>query len=162
MLIDAMKICTLCRTNKPLDAYYRNKTKRDGRQSTCKDCAKTDRKKYHTANLTKNRKKLREYQQNLKKRNPSYYQRYDASKRREYHLKTTYGLTLLDYEGLVSSQKGRCAICRRPNNALRVDHDHKTGQVRGLLCGKCNTALGGFNDSVVLLEHALSYLSARK
>jgi hypothetical protein len=70
---------------------------------------------------------------------------------------------------IFNKQNGVCAICfqkerskRKPNhfgiNKLAVDHDHKTGKIRGLLCNCCNTAIGRFNDSIAVLQNAISYL----
>lgn len=68
---------------------------------------------------------------------------------RRWKLRTKYGLTPEDYDALVEKQNGLCAICGEPpsttnrNHArLKVDHDHKTGEVRGLLCNRCNLLLG--------------------
>jgi hypothetical protein len=69
-----------------------------------------------------------------------------------------YGLTVDDYEILISEQDGGCAICGDNSHTLHVDHDHKTGKVRGLLCRLCNTALGKFIDDRQLLEAAILYL----
>lgn len=72
-----------------------------------------------------------------------------------------FGLTEADYERMLEDQGERCAICRRPPSSKRrlaVDHDHKTHEVRGLLCGRCNVALGLFNDSIGTIEQALAYL----
>lgn len=64
---------------------------------------------------------------------------------RRQHLKHTYGLTLEDFDAMVEQQGGRCAICHRvPPYRLCVDHDHEDGRVRGLLCVRCNSALGVF------------------
>lgn len=72
-----------------------------------------------------------------------------------------YGLTPEHYEALLSAQGGRCAICGgRPTGNLHVDHDHNTGKVRGLLCGRCNPALGAFQDSPRILLAAVRYLEA--
>lgn len=56
-------------------------------------------------------------------------------------------------------QSGSCAICYQTSNALVVDHDHNTGEVRGLLCGKCNTLLGMSLDSKTTLTNAVTYLA---
>ncbi len=82
-------------------------------------------------------------------------------------LKAVYGITLEDYETLHKKQKGRCAICNKPNpynrrwrrpTRLAIDHHHGTRQIRGLLCHTCNNGLGCFKDDVRLLELALEYL----
>lgn len=87
--------------------------------------------------------------------------------RKEESLKT-YGLTLDTYDELLKQQKGVCAICstddpRGQSKAGRfyVDHNHQTGEVRGLLCNDCNTALGLFKDSQLLLLKAEQYLDKR-
>ncbi len=93
-------------------------------------------------------------------------QRYrdDGRKRinsRRYHLKKTFGLTIEQYDEMLRSQGGGCAVCgRAPREdiALHVDHDHATGQVRGLTCFRCNNALGDFNDDPALLARASAYL----
>src|SRR5499426_1627330 len=71
-----------------------------------------------------------------------------------------YGLTLADYRALQSRQGNACAICRKPARVLCIDHCHVTGRVRGLLCFKCNSALGFCNDDPRLLRAALAYLLA--
>ena len=64
------------------------------------------------------------------------------------------------YEQILAEQSGVCAICAKPPNGSRlcVDHNHETGQVRGLLCYQCNTGLGSFRDDKGLLKSALAYL----
>lgn len=75
-----------------------------------------------------------------------------------------YGITPVEYRAITLTQDDLCAICRKeePNEhkytRLAVDHCHKTGKVRGLLCSHCNTGLGKFRDSVILLEKAIQYL----
>ena len=67
----------------------------------------------------------------------------------------------LDYNLIFEEQNGCCAICGRHQSQLSqslcVDHDHKTGEIRGLLCSDCNLGLGCFQDSAVNLKYALSY-----
>jgi len=71
-----------------------------------------------------------------------------------------YGLTLAEYRALQVRQGNVCAICRKPVRVLCIDHCHITGRVRGLLCPKCNSALGFCNDDPRLLRAALAYLLA--
>ena len=89
---------------------------------------------------------------------------------REYKLLTQYGLTLEDYVRLDEKQGGRCASCREFETAkgntgrvrlLAVDHDHETGEVRGLLCSLCNTGVGSLGDDPVLLRKAVDYLEGK-
>lgn len=70
----------------------------------------------------------------------------------------TYGITLAEKEAMVKRQGGRCSICRRKAKTLCVDHDHDTGFVRGVLCWRCNQALGFFNDSTLSLMGAIRYM----
>ncbi len=70
---------------------------------------------------------------------------------------TKYRITQEELEERMQRQSGLCAICRSAP-ATHIDHDHKTGRVRGMLCLQCNTALGGFRDSVENLVAAMGYL----
>ena len=82
-------------------------------------------------------------------------------------LKKKYGITLEEYDHMVEKQHGVCAICASPETAvgvhghvqrLAVDHDHKTGVIRGLLCANCNQGLGRFIDNPAILAAAIRYL----
>lgn len=71
-----------------------------------------------------------------------------------------YGLSISDYEEMNRAQGGGCAVCGLPDNQkLGIDHCHQTGRVRGLLCKKCNTALGMVGDEPSLLEQLKVYLA---
>jgi hypothetical protein len=77
----------------------------------------------------------------------------------EYNLMRKYGLTRENYEALLEEQSGRCGICGEPfAQSPHVDHDHRTGRVRGLLCRRCNRAIGFFDDDPELLERAAAWL----
>lgn len=79
---------------------------------------------------------------------------------RAWWLRTQYGITHEQYNILLESQNGRCAICRslpEKDRKLAVDHEHTTSRVRGLLCSKCNRGLGLFQDSPELLKEAARY-----
>ena len=84
-------------------------------------------------------------------------------KERNTYLKGTFGITLSDYESMLESQGGTCAICDGhtiEGRSLAVDHDHETGEIRGLLCWHCNVGLGYFRDSPESLRKAACYLES--
>ena len=88
--------------------------------------------------------------------------------KRHSYVKSHYGLTKEDYNRLLAQQDGCCAICGESESeinkkithykALSVDHDHKTKQVRGLLCSRCNIGLGNFKDNIKIMARAIQYL----
>jgi dCMP deaminase len=83
-------------------------------------------------------------------------------KARAWRLMNYYGMTPEQYEALFVLQGGMCAICHNPplgKENLSVDHDHKTGKVRGLLCQNCNRAIGGLQESMGNLRGAINYLT---
>jgi hypothetical protein len=81
-----------------------------------------------------------------------------------------YGLSPADYDGFVRRQRNRCAVCRTTkvggpptrSGYWHVDHDHVTGQIRGLLCSKCNTAIGLLQDDPGILAAATSYVAKHR
>ena len=81
-------------------------------------------------------------------------------------MKKKYNLTPDDYDVLLAEQNFKCGICERHvaelSRPLFVDHDHITGEIRGLLCTRCNSALGAFGDTIEGLEKAIKYLSDRE
>ena len=85
-------------------------------------------------------------------------EQYNPSAARDKRLYYTYGLTQDEYELMVSLRFGKCDICGVVPPKLFIDHDHGTGEVRGLLCSPCNTSLGGFKDSIDNLKAAIKYL----
>ena len=107
----------------------------------------------------------------MKRRSAEWYR---TERGQEWHfrarLRRDYGMTLEEFRELESEQKGACAICREtpdPNAhkrmaILHVDHDHVTGQVRGLLCQACNTGIGKLGDSPERLEAAAGYIRSRR
>jgi hypothetical protein len=84
-------------------------------------------------------------------------------RRHGYEIKRVHGISAEDYARMLSQQGGGCAICGAPQKSttkrrLHVDHDHVTGKVRGLLCSRCNVALGYFGDDPNRLLSASAYL----
>lgn len=81
---------------------------------------------------------------------------------RDYHLKGRYGITTKEKDQLCRDQANRCAICGGSwtRKGPSVDHNHLTGQRRGLLCQPCNMGLGAFRENPVALRRAIHYLKA--
>ena len=87
-----------------------------------------------------------------------------AWKTRAEHLAQNYSITEEIYDKIFQHQNGKCAICgcHQRYQRLSVDHDHQTGQVRGLLCMHCNRALGHMFDSALRLRNAAEYIERAK
>ena len=89
---------------------------------------------------------------------------------RGHELQKTFGISLEQYNQMHEAQNGVCEICGKPETATRngkvkwlaVDHDHTTGEIRGLLCAHCNTAIGKLEDSIDVMESAIRYLKKYK
>ena len=139
-----MKKCSKCNTEKPLDEFYTNNAVKSGVMASCKQC------NLQKARSEKGKQYLKKWRDNNKE------------SRREYNLKTTYGITLEDYNIMLFEQDGCCAICNthhtEAKRGLVVDHNHNTGEVRGLLCDNCNLTLGKINDDINILKSAIKYL----
>lgn len=133
-----MKACAKCYTFQPLSHFYSHKTTKDRLFPHCKACAKA---------MDKKRSKTRD----------NYSDSRISSK-----MKSNYGITLEDYNKMLAMQSGVCMICGQEESngkRLAIDHDHKTGAVRGLLCNHCNIGLGKFFDDPSLLTAAINYLN---
>lgn len=136
------KRCNRCKRTKPIRLFAKDASRGDGHQTYCKNCR----------NKTQNW--WRQHHQ----------ARWALSQRRKW-LKKLYGITPEQFDALWRKQRRRCAICRakvtdKNKRAFDVDHNHKTGKVRGILCSRCNRGLGAFLDSPRLLNKAVQYLNA--
>ncbi len=143
--------------NAYLHAYYlANKTKlaADARtyRLTHKEECSARSKAYHIEHMGQARANSRAW----KKANPEKV----AADGRRGNLRRTYGITIDDYARMYGEQSGKCAICTIHYDALEVDHNHKTGVVRGLLCNECNSGMGLLSDAAHLLDAAANYLDA--
>ena len=69
-----------------------------------------------------------------------------------------YKLTIAEYDEMIIKQQGKCTICGEQPDKICIDHDHKTGKVRGILCSNCNSGLGFFKDNTYKLLAAIDYL----
>lgn len=84
-----------------------------------------------------------------------------SDRHRQNWLLRSYGISEPDYKSLLESQGGVCKICGKECSTgrnLAVDHCHKTGKVRGLLCKKCNVSIGAFGDDIEVMSKAIEYL----
>jgi hypothetical protein len=111
---------------------------------------------------SQNREKARANLKRCKARNPD---SYESSRLKHY-----FGITLDQYRAMMESQGGVCAVCKRPEDTLTargkvkkmaVDHCHKTGRVRGLLCQRCNNAIGYAREDAGIIRSILQYLETR-
>jgi hypothetical protein len=121
----------------------------------CKACAKLRMQAYAKNNREAYNKVSREWaRKNPRKQNPKV--------TRKYRISTQYGLSVEDYEKLLESQKGLCAICEDRMTVPCIDHDHASKKVRALLCRACNWGIGHLKDDPEVVRKALEYLSKHK
>lgn len=138
-MIGAMdtKHCKRCDQTKPLDGFFKERRRADGYTYLCKTCSMGNTKKWVGEN---------------------------RDKRKDYYLRRTYGITLVQYNEMLAAQGGGCAICGtddpkgKSGTYFAVDHNHETGENRGLLCNQCNRALGLFGEDINTLRSAIEYL----
>lgn len=129
------KNCTKCKLFKSYALFTRNRSKRDGYSSACYPCQQVDR--------------IKAIERGWKKKKYPYKPGNDLWKK--------IGMTQEVFEVMSEAQGHACAICLR-SKPLFVDHDHKTGAVRGLLCHRCNVGVGLFGDHLDGFLRALEYL----
>lgn len=141
--IPTTRRCLGCGETKSLEEFYAKKS----RCKPCQNAAIADWKRRNPDKVAAGAKRWRSHQ-------PEY--------AFAWNLRKQFGMELEDYERLLSKQGGQCAICGKSPGVRRlaVDHDHKTGRVRGLLCGSCNTALGKLGDTAEGLTRAIQYLQS--
>ena len=152
--VGTTKLCPSCGEEKPLEDFYIHKSRKDGFSCYCKQCSRKkgreSRRKWRAANPDK----MAAYN---KKR------RQDSLKRPGRHWKE-YGIdfTPEEYDERLALQGNRCCICGRPSadfkKRLCVDHNHETGQVRGITCNYCNTVIGIIENKQDLIKKIEEYL----
>lgn len=130
------KVCSKCGVRKERSKFYKDSARNDGITAYCKDC------------------KLK-INNNWRENNPEEMKQSQRRTRR----KSTYGVSSEDYDKMLIDQNNECAICHKTiGYEASVDHNHDTGQVRGLLCNVCNTGIGMLQDSPSILRAAAEYL----
>ena len=143
-----MKTCTKCGREKELPAFTRDKRKADGRGSWCQECTRASQQAWRIRTGW----------------------RQEKGDRRPARILKTYGLTPDAFSRMLEDQGGRCAAClveletgsRNSKTSLAIDHNHETGKVRGLLCHRCNIALGMLDDDPTKLRALIDYLKERE
>lgn len=156
--------CSGCGMERACDEWYYRKSgvNQGTRMTPCKECSKRQRVAWSRANPEKNAKAAREH----RRKNPRAY--------RDQRLRRDYGISLERYEQILEGQGGSCAICGttdpRGKGTFHVDHDHSCcptprhscgSCIRGLLCVRCNSGLGMFNDDAELVQAGVAYLRNR-
>ena len=127
-----MKTCSKCKETKAYENFPRRSEGQNGYRNVCKPCRNSQNKRI-----------------------------YKPGQRRDIHLRATYGITLADYDEMLELQNGKCANVECRQDATVVDHNHATGEIRGLLCRGCNTAAGLAQDSALVLQGLAAYLQER-
>lgn len=125
-----------------------------------------EKKKYKREYYLKNQKKILKKKKKYNDKNKQYRSKYyfkNKIKSQELHLKNTYNLTVDEYNKIFQDQNGCCKICGKHQTEfkakLAVDHCHKTGKIRGLLCNNCNRGIGHLKESILLLKNAIKYIN---
>jgi hypothetical protein len=130
--------------------------RKNGLSSWCKECRQV------SGRLWRSKQDSEELKRNAKER---YHKAFNSEKARDYSLRYRYGISQQEYDILLKNQNDTCAICKRDAKQmtyfLHTDHNHITGEVRGLLCAPCNVYLGYIRDSITTLKNAMDYLGEK-
>lgn len=150
------KQCSRCKNIKDICDFQNDRSAKSGKHHRCKICNKGIRQSFTPEQqITRKQTSKRWYQENKE---------HCLIKMRNNWLIRHYKITSAEYEILLLSQNSKCAICkasetgRKKQKHFPVDHDHKTGKIRGLLCDQCNKGLGHFKDDPEIMERAIQYV----
>lgn len=154
-----IKICTKCKRELPAtnEFFSKDKNSRDGLSYWCKEC----NCKYVTE-YTNNHKLERSLYRRLHNQLRITIERRAKGRLCAIKRRNKVKFTLKQFNDLLYYQNFKCAVCGEKfieSKNIHLDHNHKTGQIRSLLCNNCNVGLGFFKDDIILLEKAKYYLS---
>lgn len=153
-----MKKCSRCGVPKKVEEFHRRRLSSDGRQPACKVCLKPIQAALNKKYKVRRARAKKEYAKKHPEINAKSVIKY-LKGHPDHRIKRLYGLSSEQFEEMKKKQRGCCAICRLPEK-LCVDHDHQTDEVRGLLCRKCNAAIGLLSDSSDIASQAVEYLKS--
>lgn len=162
-----MKCCKKCGVEKALDEFrIQKRGDKEYVRSECRDCERALTRSLYAANPEKGAAASRAWNKENRKRANATRRKWrinNPDKHKCYVLRRTYGISLEEYNAILLAQGGACGICKSATvgncgRRLYVDHNHETGKVRGILCGKCNSVLGFVSDTPGILEAAIDWL----
>lgn len=155
------KRCSCCKIIKSIDHFRISNVTADGKTFPCRDCLK--KKERIVRSKPEFKERVRQYHKDRRDKDPQQYRKTT----RDNMLKYRHGLSTIEYNNILQLQNNSCLICKTTNpgnwkqQRFHVDHSHRTGKIRGLLCQACNTGLGHFKDSPDLLRIAATYIEQR-
>lgn len=163
-----MKKCSVCQVLKIKSDFHSHKKTSDRLESACKKCRNAQKKRWRTSTVEV-RERVNKQRQNWRKKNAEkvkanqreIYARMTPEERMARIIKSNYNITIETYNVMLKSQDSKCAICRQDcvvKSRLSIDHNHQTGQVRGLLCSRCNVLIGMAREDISILKSAIDYL----
>lgn len=132
-----------------INCFYKIKTTKDGLSHHCKFCKREYYKKHRNLNLQRYNNYRQKWLQN------------NSEKRKESWFRCRYGIELIEKEQMLKDQNYKCKICDKPENKnfkLHVDHSHKSGKVRSMLCLNCNVALGNVKEDLNIAKNLINYI----
>jgi hypothetical protein len=150
--------------------FYKMNGMRDGHRNECKACNNAAKLERYRKDPQRTIDRVTQWRRDNPERFAEYQREYRARPERKVadragHLKRKFGLSLEQYDEMLASQHGGCAICGdapEANVSLHIDHDHDSGAVRGLLCFSCNGGLGQFKEEPDLIRAAAAYLDGHE
>lgn len=156
------KQCNKCLEDKDLAEFFSDKNSKDGRYSVCKKCKNAKTAEWRA----KNRKRCADIAREWRKKNVEKDRWYNTVR----YLRTRYKITPERYKELLDEHNHKCAICggleSRNRRGIRmklcIDHCHKTGKIRGILCSSCNSAIGYLRDDPSIIGKCIEYVEKYK
>lgn len=152
------KPCSKCGVEEPMHEFHNAKLGKWGKAAVCKTCKAAYKKEEYQQHRDRYKANSKAYWDTPKGKEIASQGRERA---RKYYLLRAYKLTEEAYDSMLKAQNGACAVCGGINtykHRLYVDHNHATGELRGLLCGHCNFLIGHARESEEIMLKAIAYL----